>query len=81
VRRTPEASGTGARRFPGRAPGTVSSPQRDPLAGSQTTFEIALGAIDQAAPTQEQVDAAKAAAGDVKTNFAKVRTELGCPAS
>jgi hypothetical protein len=57
----------------------VDVPGEAALVESWTTFEAALGAIDQNAPTQEQVDAAKAAGADVKTAFAEVQSQLGCP--
>jgi hypothetical protein len=57
----------------------VDVPGEAALVESWTTFEAALGAIDQDAPTQEQVDAAKAAGADVKTAFAAVPGELGGP--
>jgi hypothetical protein len=57
----------------------VEVPGEAALAESWTTFEAALGAIDQNAPTQEQVDAAKVAAADVKTAFGEVQSQLGCP--
>ena len=57
----------------------VDVPGEPALEEAWTTFNTALGAIDQSAPTQESVDAAKAAAKDVKTAFGKVQTELGCP--
>jgi hypothetical protein len=57
----------------------VDVPGEAALAESWATFEVALGAIDQTAPTQEQVDAAKAAGADVKTDFAEVQSQLGCP--
>jgi hypothetical protein len=57
----------------------VDVPGEAALVESWTTFEAALGAIDQNAPTQEQVDAAKAAGADVKVAFAEVQSQLGCP--
>ena len=59
--------------------GFVDVPGEAALVESWTTFEAALGAIDQNAPTQEQVDAAKAAGADVKIAFAEVQSQLGCP--
>jgi hypothetical protein len=56
----------------------VDVPGEAALVESWTTFEAALGAIDQNAPTQEQVDAAKAAGADVKVAFAEVQSQLGC---
>jgi len=57
----------------------VDVPGEAALVEAWTTFEAALGAIDQNAPTQEQVDAAKAAGADVKTAFPEVQSQLGCP--
>ena len=57
----------------------VEVPSEPALEESWATFEAALAAVDQTAPTQEQVDAAKAAAADVKISYGKVQTELGCP--
>jgi len=57
----------------------VDVPGEAALVESWATFEAALGAIDQNAPTQEQVDAAKAAGADVKTAFPEVQSQLGCP--
>ena len=57
----------------------VDVPGEAALVESWATFEAALGAIDQNAPTQEQVDAAKAAGADVKIAFAEVQSQLGCP--
>jgi hypothetical protein len=57
----------------------VEVPGEAALLESWATFDDALRAINQDAPTQEQVDAAKAAGADVKTAFAVVQGELGCP--
>ena len=59
--------------------GFVDVPGEAALAESWAAFEVALGAIDQNAPTQEQVDAAKVAAADVKTAFGEVQSQLACP--
>jgi hypothetical protein len=59
----------------------VRQSRADILSSFSRPFETALGAVDQTAPTQEQVDAAKAAAKDVKTAYGTVQTQLGCPAA
>jgi len=59
----------------------VDVPSEGELESAWTVFETALTAIDPNAPTPESVEAAKAAAGDVKVAYAKVQTELGCPSS
>lgn len=57
----------------------VDVPSEQELRDAWSAFDATLTQIDPSAPTQEQVDAAKAEAGAVKTAFGKVQTELGCP--
>ena len=57
----------------------VEVPGEAALLESWATFDDALRAINQDAPTQEQVDAAKAAGAVVRTDFTTVQSELGCP--
>jgi len=56
----------------------VDVPSEQALRDAWATFEAALSAVDPENPTQESIDAAKAAAPAVKTEFAKVQDELGC---
>jgi hypothetical protein len=46
-----------------------------------TGLETALQAIDTSAPTQESIDAAKAAAGEFKTAYTATFGELNCTAA
>jgi hypothetical protein len=56
----------------------VDVPSEQALRDAWATFEAALSAVDPENPSQESIDAAKAAAPAVKTEFAKVQDELGC---
>ena len=57
----------------------VEVPSEAALREAWATFDAALGAIDPNNPTPESIEAAQAAAPAVKTEFAKVQGELGCP--
>ena len=57
----------------------VDVPSEQALRDAWATFDAALTAIDPSNPTPESIAAAQAAAPAVKTEFAKVQDELGCP--
>jgi predicted small lipoprotein YifL len=56
----------------------VDVPSEQALRDAWATFDAALSAVDLENPTQESIDAAKAAAPAVRTEFANVQSELGC---
>ena len=56
----------------------VDVPSEQALRDAWATFDAALSAVDPENPTQESIDAAKAAAPAVRTEFANVQSELGC---
>jgi len=57
----------------------VDPPSEQALRDAWAAFDAALTAIDPNNPTPESIEAAQAAAPAVKTEFAKVQSELGCP--